>query len=119
MRHAQGLVLVAAAVLTACNGSNAADASDAEVDAFYAYDITTDLPPAGDGEAPYDASLSATAQDPPTTSAADVEAWLATGMYLSWHCESAPHPARIPSPHSTNRICTNDILSGFTGTGEY
>jgi len=119
MHNACTPVLVFAVALAACNGSNASDASDAAVDAFYAYDITTDLPPPGDGEAPYDASLTATAQDPPTSSGTDVEAWLATGMYLSWHCEPAPHPARSPSPHSTNRICTNDVLSGFTGTGEY
>jgi hypothetical protein len=59
-----------------------------------------------------------TAQLPPTGRVA-VDAWLATGAYRAWHCEAAPHPARSPSPHGINRICSNDALSAFTGTGEY
>lgn len=57
-------------------------------------------------------------QVPPTTSAADVGAWLKMGAYTTWHCEPAAHPARSPSPHGTNRICSNDALSG-AGLGEY
>lgn len=59
-----------------------------------------------------------TAQAPPTTSAADVDAWLAQGFYTTWHCEPAPHAGRSPSPHGTNRICSNDAASG-AGPGEY
>jgi cytochrome c553 len=28
------------------------------------------------------------------------------------------HAARSPSPHGMNRICSNDLASGFSGTGE-
>lgn len=58
-------------------------------------------------------------QLPPTTGRADIEAWIAAGHYKAWHCESAAHAARSPSPHGQNRICTNNALSGNTGTGEY
>lgn len=37
-------------------------------------------------------------------------AWIAAGHYMTWHCEAARHPAAPGSPHSTNRICTNDAL---------
>jgi hypothetical protein len=47
-----------------------------------------------------------------------VETWLQAGTYKSWHCESAPHAARSPSPHGMNRICSNDLANGFAGTGE-
>lgn len=53
----------------------------------------------------------AVSQVPPTTGPA-VEAWLKTGDYKQWHCESAAHVARSPSPHGFNRICSNDALSG-------
>src|SRR5207253_385956 len=59
-----------------------------------------------------------TADAPPTASAAEVQAWLAAGSYKSWHCESAPHAARSPSPHGTNRICSNEASSQH-GQGEY
>ncbi len=58
-------------------------------------------------------------QLPPTSSAADINAWLAEGHYKSWACESAEHEAVSPSPHGFNRICSNDVLSGHAGTGEY
>lgn len=38
--------------------------------------------------------------------------WLAGGYYKSWRCEPAGHPARNPSPHPRNRICSNDALHG-------
>jgi hypothetical protein len=59
-----------------------------------------------------------TAQAPPTTSAPDVQAWLAQGFYTTWHCETAAHAARSPSPHGTNRVCSNDLASG-AGPGEF
>ncbi len=57
-------------------------------------------------------------QTPPTTGKADVEAWLGKGFYKSWHCEGAPHAARSPSPHGSNRICSNNLTS-VAGAGEY
>ena len=57
-------------------------------------------------------------QLPPTTGHVDVEAWLAKGYYKAWHCEAAPHAARAPSPHGTDRVCSNDLLSG-AGAGEF
>jgi hypothetical protein len=47
-----------------------------------------------------------------------VQAWLAQASYTSWHCEAAPHAARSPSPHGTNRICSNELASTH-GAGEY
>ena len=38
-------------------------------------------------------------------------AWIEAGHYLAWHCEPVRHPSRPGSPHSANRICTNDALS--------
>lgn len=57
-------------------------------------------------------------QTPVTGTAADIDAWIATGDYKAWHCEAAPHAARSPSPHGGNRICSNDLLSAH-GAGEY
>jgi len=57
-------------------------------------------------------------QRPPTTGQADVKAWLDTAAYKGWHCESAPHAARKPSPHGMNRICSNDVLAAH-GDGEF
>jgi len=37
--------------------------------------------------------------------------WIEAGHYLAWHCEPVRHPARPGSPHSQNRICSNDALS--------
>jgi hypothetical protein len=60
---------------------------------------------------------SAASQIPPMGGAA-VEAWLATGSYKQWTCESAVHAARSPSPHGFNRICSNNLISAnATGTG--
>jgi hypothetical protein len=55
---------------------------------------------------------------PPTTSVEELQAWLAQASYKSWHCEAAPHAARSPSPHGTNRICSNELSSGHA-IGEY
>lgn len=82
-----------------------------------------------DAATPWDPSGSAAppnvpasdAQTPPTNGAA-VRAWLQAGSYKTWHCESAPHASRDPSPHNMNRICSNDLASAFAagdgGTGE-
>ena len=59
----------------------------------------------------------ADAQAPPMGRVA-LEAWIAEGHYLDWHCEAAAHPPVSPSPHANNRICSNDLLSAHT-TGEY
>lgn len=79
-------------------------------------------PPAGDAAVANDAAAvtdaNGSAQVPPQGRVA-VEAWIATGAYRSWHCEMPQHPARSPSPHGINRICTNDALSAHTGAGEY
>lgn len=58
-------------------------------------------------------------QTPPTTGRTDIEAWLAAGSYRAWHCEPAPHASRAPSPHGTDRICSNDALSASTGDGPF
>lgn len=57
-------------------------------------------------------------QNPPTSGRVDIEAWLAKGFYKDWHCETAVHDARSPSPHGKNRICSNDKVSA-TASGNY
>lgn len=59
-------------------------------------------------------------QLPPTSGYADVETWLARGLYKSWRCEPAVHEALSPSPHGFNRICNNTLLANQpAGPGEY
>jgi hypothetical protein len=58
------------------------------------------------------------AQTPPTTNGADVETWLKAGSYKTWSCETVSHPQLKVSPHGQNRICSNDLIASFTGTGE-
>ena len=55
-------------------------------------------------------SGSNSAQVPPEGATA-VESWLQAGSYKQWHCESAVHASRDPSPHGFNRICSNDVLA--------
>jgi hypothetical protein len=55
------------------------------------------------------------AQLPPTSNGSDVEAWIAKGSYMDWTCETASHPQIKVSPHGKNRICSNDLISGFKG----
>lgn len=47
-----------------------------------------------------------------------IKAWLAAGHYKAWACEDAPHPARPPGAHGTNRICSNAVLSA-SASGSY
>lgn len=57
-------------------------------------------------------------QLPPTTRT-DLEGWLTAGAYRQWRCEPAAHAQRSPSPHSNNRICSNDAVSMQGPTGEF
>lgn len=52
-------------------------------------------------------------QLPPRGHAA-LQTWLTRGDYKSWTCEDAPHAARPPGAHGSNRICSNDVLSAST-----
>lgn len=56
------------------------------------------------------------AQTPPTTSSADIAAWIETGVYRAWHCEVALHPARPSGAHGENRVCSSPLLSSTTST---
>ncbi len=56
------------------------------------------------------AAIDVSAQLPPVVGADELEAWIATGAYLGWRCEPAPHPAIAPSPHEMNRTCANDLV---------
>ncbi|MBA3503990.1 MAG: hypothetical protein M4D80_38900 [Myxococcota bacterium] len=47
-----------------------------------------------------------------------LKTWLAERHYESWRCEDAPHPARPPGAHGTNRICNNGVLSA-SANGTY
>jgi hypothetical protein len=57
-------------------------------------------------------------ETPPTTNGADMEAWLETGAYLSWSCETVAHPQLKVSPHGQNRVCSNMLAARFTGTSD-
>jgi hypothetical protein len=66
-----------------------------------------------------DAGSGGNAQTPPIGAAAIVP-WLQQGLYKSWHCETAPHTARSPSPHNIDRVCSNDVIANnATGTGPW
>lgn len=63
---------------------------------------------------------SAIASQTPPQGFGAVEAWLAKGSYKDWHCESAVHESRSPSPHGFNRICSNDLIaSKATASGAW
>lgn len=57
------------------------------------------------------------AQTPPAGEMA-LDAWLATGMYKAWACESGPMDARPNGAHGRNRVCSNGLTQMNTG-GEY
>ena len=59
------------------------------------------------------------AQTPPQGGVEAMKTWLATGDYKMWHCEKAEHASKDPSPHSFNRICSNDKLAGAGATGNF
>jgi hypothetical protein len=67
-------------------------------------------PAEGPAQIVYGDAAAGNAQTPPTHGA-DVEAWLLTGAYKSWHCEAAIHASRTPSPHGYDRVCSNDLVS--------
>ena len=54
---------------------------------------------------------------PPVTGQAAITAWFDAGYYRAWQCEPTPHPAFMPSPHGTIRVCANPIVAGG-GEGE-
>ncbi len=47
----------------------------------------------------------------PPQGAAKLDAWLKTGAYKVWSCESDVHARRIGSGHGANRICSNALIS--------
>ncbi len=53
-------------------------------------------------------------QTPPIGRVA-IEDWLERGDYQAWACEPGIHPARDPSPHGFNRICSNDLIAQNAG----
>ena len=67
---------------------------------------------ASGGAAGTDAGAAPSTAEFPPEGAAAVEAWLQTGSYKTWTCESAIHAARSPSPHRFNRICSNTLIAG-------
>jgi len=60
-------------------------------------------------------------EQPPTTSAADVSAWLAKGYYKQWKCEAAPSKKTDGDAaihvHGTNRVCVNASLAAAASPG--
>ncbi len=57
--------------------------------------------------------------EPPPQGAAALKTWLAEGSYKSWHCEAEKHAQRAPSPHGTNRICSNAAISANAENVDY
>lgn len=47
-----------------------------------------------------------------------IQTWLAAGHYQQWKCQSGPQPPIGISPHGSQRICSNDLMSAH-GDGEY
>jgi hypothetical protein len=95
-------------LLAACSSSNSSSPATGGDSGSLASDsgsLASDSGPVG------------SAQTPPTNGA-DVETWLKGAAYKSWHCEAAVHAARSPSPHGMNRICSNDLASSFSPTGD-
>ncbi len=117
------LALLGASCLAACSDSATGTDAGATPDGATAPDgATTDSaaprPEAG-GPDTGTPPLPADANRPPT-GRADIEKWLAEGHYKSWKCEPDRHPPRAGSGHSTNRICSNPILSAHPdGAGEF
>lgn len=98
------LILCSALGLTACDdGSKTSPVADA----------------GSDTRSDADGGQTSDPQVPPTNGdVAAINAWIAAGSYKSWACEAQPHPQRPVSPHGTNRICSNAVLSAH-GDGEY
>jgi hypothetical protein len=72
------------------------------------------------GNAPGDSGSTVQNDQTPPMGHTALEAWLATGVYKSWHCEAAPHAARSPSIHVFDRVCSNDaIASNASGTSAW
>ena len=103
----------AGAAKSICVGCHAAAGSDSthsvtgSSDFVYLQAMAQESPnPAGD------------AQTPPSTSGADIEAWLADGAYKAWACETVAHPQMKVSPHGYNRVCSNDLTASFSGDAD-
>lgn len=91
--------------LTGCDDDAMEDQSESDAAVEGERDAATDPPD--------------TEQTPPQGAVA-VEAWLAKGDYLAWHCEPKPHAFRAPSPHGFNRICSNDLIADAArGSGDW
>lgn len=67
------------------------------------------------------ADLAGSTDDPqtPPQGGAALMSWLAAGYYKSWHCEAAQHPPGPHGAHGNNRVCSNNVLAGTGGSGEF
>ncbi|HMV67916.1 MAG TPA: hypothetical protein PKA64_13800 [Myxococcota bacterium] len=92
--------------LVACSGGGKGDDGD-DTDMADDTDMTgdTDMGDTDMGDPTGDAQTPPQGHD-------HVEAWLAAGHYLDWHCEAEPQSGRFGSPHGVARICSNDALAG-------
>jgi len=56
----------------------------------------------------------------PPTDLTQLDEWLAARSWEDWDCEIDSHPATGISPHGTNRICQNVIVTrNLDGTGDF
>ena len=110
------LVSVVASSLWACGDDNddllqeplaALDAGEPDVGSTAPDTGSTTTPDAGSTAPEVDAGV-ANSQQPPQGQAA-IDAWLASGAYLSWNCE--PEALQRTSIHGPDRICSNDIIA--------
>jgi len=89
---------IVAGVVAACSGNNTS--------------------PGGMGDAA--GALGGGDSQTPPMGASAVTAWLASGVYKSWHCEQTSHAARSPSPHNVDRVCSNDVIANnASGSGPW
>ena len=119
-----GLIAQAGAGCSSTSSSSPAESAAADgsvTDATSSSDSSTTSDAGNAAEAsswdasgsPAPSGIPASSAQIPPTDGASVRAWLQSGSYLTWHCESAVHESRSPSPHGMNRICSNDLASGF------
>lgn len=118
------VAIAAVASLAGCSSSSAPDAATTDA----AADVPTSDVGASEGAADVAADVASetatgtpgNADTPPTGSATDIQAWLASGAYKTggWHCEKAVRAGAPPSPHPKQITCSNALASA-AGAGEY
>lgn len=96
-----------------CSDSTGDETADASTDAGAGTETSAVIDSAASTDIP------GTDQVTPQGSDATMDAWFKKGDYKAWKCEPAVHDQTGSSPHGKVRVCSNTLLSGSTGSGEY